>query len=102
MPSRLFLEADSRKLLLEPRQPPAAVEKLLLAAGPGRVRLGIDIEAQRVAFLAPGGAGGEFRTVSHHHLNGVIVRMQVRFHGAHPARLARAYRSIKIRGSITR
>jgi hypothetical protein len=78
------------------------IEELLLAAGPGRVRLGIDIEAQRVAFLAPGGAGGEFSTVGHHHLDGVIVRMQVRFHGAHPARLARAYRSVESRGSITR
>src|SRR6266446_10366017 len=82
MPSRLFLEADSRKLLLEPRQPPAAVEKLLLAAGPGRVRLGIDIEAQRVAFLAPGGAGGEFGAVGHHHLDGVIVGMGAGFHGS--------------------
>jgi hypothetical protein len=56
----LFLGADARELLLEARKPAAAIEQLLLAAGPGRVRLGINIEAQRVAFLAPGRTGGEF------------------------------------------
>ena len=80
-PGRYFLSAEARELLLEAREPAAAVEQLLLAAGPGRVRLGIDVEAQRVAFLAPGGAGGEFGAVGHHHLDGVVVRMQVGFHG---------------------
>src|SRR5262245_47364117 len=78
----LFLEPDAGKLLLEPREPPAAVHQLLLTASPGRMRLGVDVEVHRVAFLAPGAAGGEFGAVGHHHLDGVIVRMQVGFHGS--------------------
>jgi len=41
----------ARKLLLEPRDAAAAVEHLLGAAGPGRVRFGVDVEVQLVAFL---------------------------------------------------
>ena len=44
----LFLE-EAFELLLEARQPAAAVEKLLLAAGPGRMRLRVDVEMQRIA-----------------------------------------------------
>src|SRR6516165_10150442 len=33
----LFLEPDAGKLLLEPREPPAAVHQLLLTASPGRM-----------------------------------------------------------------
>src|SRR5262245_62943975 len=98
----LFLEADAGELLLEPRKPSAAVHQLLLPAGPGRVRFGVDVEVQRVPFLAPGGAGGEFGSVGHHHLDGVIVGMEVRFHGLVPARRARGSRKlVKSRGSIT-
>src|SRR5215471_17905658 len=78
----LFLEPDARELLLEPREPPAAIHQLLLTAGPGRMRLGVDVEVHGVAFLAPGAAGGEFSTVGHHHLDGVIVWMQVEFHAS--------------------
>src|SRR5262245_10974859 len=49
----LFLEAEACELLLEPRQAAAAIDQLLLAAGPGRMRLRIDVEVQRVARLAP-------------------------------------------------
>src|SRR5947199_7980461 len=55
----LFLLEKARKLLLETRQPAAAIEQLLLAAGPGRMRLRIDVEVHRVARFAPGGPGGE-------------------------------------------
>src|SRR5262245_34525815 len=69
----LFLDADeARKLLLEAGQPAAAVEQLLLTAGPGRVRLGVDIKVQHVARLAPCGAGGELGAVGHDDLDGVI------------------------------
>src|SRR5438034_953711 len=44
------------------------------------MRLWVDVEVQRVALLAPGAAGGEFGSVGHHHLDGVVVRMQVCFH----------------------
>src|SRR5215468_913412 len=97
----LFLEPDARELLLEPREPPAAIHQLLLTAGPGRMRLGVDVEVHGVAFLAPGAAGGEFSTVGHHHLDGVIVRMQVEFHASSScARCARGSKSRKSRGSI--
>src|SRR6185437_913038 len=49
----IFLE-KARKLLLEPRYATAAVKDLLGAAGPGRVRLGVNIKVQLVAGLAPG------------------------------------------------
>src|SRR5262245_43875495 len=78
----LLLEPDADQLLLEPREPPAAIHQLLLTAGPSRMRLRVDIEVHGVAFLAPGAAGGEFGAVGHHHLDGVIVRMQVGFHGS--------------------
>src|ERR1700741_3775904 len=44
------------------------------------MRLRVDVEVQRVAFLAPGAAGGEFGAVGHQDLDGVVVRMQVCFH----------------------
>src|SRR4029453_7824108 len=78
----LLLEPDAGKLLLEPREPPAAIHQLLLTAGPSRMRLRVDVEVHGVAFLAPGAAGGEFGAVGHHHLDSVIVRMQVEFHGS--------------------
>src|SRR5579871_4277487 len=40
-----------RKLLLEARHATATVDELLLAAGPGRVRLRVDIKVQGVALL---------------------------------------------------
>src|ERR1700716_1768415 len=70
-----------RKLLLEARHAAAAVEHLLGAAGPGRVRLGVDVEVQLVAFLAPGGTGQILRTVGHHDRNRMIIRVNLGFHG---------------------
>ncbi len=48
-----ILLEEARELLLEPRHAAAAIEDLLGAAGPGRVRLGVDIEVQLVALLCP-------------------------------------------------
>src|SRR5881397_1228602 len=78
-PSVLLEEA--RKLLLEARHSAAAIEQLLRAAGPGRMRLGVDIEVQLVAFLAPGGAGLVLGPVGHHDRNRMIIRMNFGFHG---------------------
>src|SRR5580658_334761 len=72
---------EARELLVEPRQAAAAVEQVLLAAGPGRVRFRVDVEMQRIARLAPGGPGGEFGAVGHDHFDGVVVGMGVGFHG---------------------
>src|SRR5580693_2712159 len=72
---------EARELLVEARQAAAAVEQMLLPAGPGRVRFRVDIEMQRIAGLAPGGPGGEFGAVGHDHFDGVVVGMGVGFHG---------------------
>src|ERR1700720_2322018 len=72
---------EAGELLVEARQAAAAVEQVLLAAGPGRVRFRVDIEMQRIAWLAPGGPGGEFGAVGHDHFDGVVVGMGVGLHG---------------------
>jgi hypothetical protein len=45
-----FLD-EAGELLLEARHAATAVHQLLLTAGPGRMRLRIDVEVKRVAFL---------------------------------------------------
>src|SRR5207245_11415116 len=52
----LLLE-ETLELLLEAGDAAAAIHQLLGAAGPGRVRFGVDIEVQLVAGLTPGGTG---------------------------------------------
>src|SRR5882724_7606702 len=76
-----LLEAEAGELLLEAGDPPGAIHELLLAAGPGRVRLRVDVETQRVTLLAPGGAGGELGSVRHDHLDGVVFGMSIGLHG---------------------
>src|ERR1700690_1466128 len=71
---------ETRELLLEARQAAAAVDQVLLAAGPGRVRLRVDVEMHDIALLAPGGAGGEFAAVGHHNLDGVVAGMDILLH----------------------
>ena len=70
------------RTFLETRQPAAAVEELLLTAGPRRMRFRIDVEVQRIARLAPGRAGGEFGAVGHHDLDCVVIGMGIGFHGS--------------------
>src|SRR6185369_9395889 len=72
---------EARKLLLEARHAPATVQDLLGAAGPGRMRLGIDVEVQLVAFLAPGGTGAVLGAVGHYDRNRMIIRVNFGFHG---------------------
>ena len=71
---------EARELLLEARHAAAAVNKLLLAASPGGVRLRIDVEMQSIAFFAPRGAGGEFTAVGHDYLDGVVAGMDALLH----------------------
>src|SRR5262245_60868406 len=77
----LFLLEEARELLLETRQPAAAVEQLLLAAGPGRVRLRVDVEMQRVARFAPGGTGRVLGPIGHDDLDGVVFGVNIGLHG---------------------
>src|SRR5262249_48109340 len=95
-----LLQAEARELLLEARQTAAAIEELLVPTGPRRVRFRVDIEMQRIALLAPGGAGGEFAAVGHLDRDGVIIRMGVRFHRCNPAAGPLSGISVNLRGSI--
>src|SRR3546814_9713253 len=56
----------------------------LIAAGPGRMRGGINIQCHRVAFLAPGGASLERRAIGHLDRDEVIIGMRVLFHMSAP------------------
>src|SRR6202012_6059927 len=55
--------------------------ELLGAADPGRMRLGVDIEVQLVAGLAPGRAGLVLGPVGHDDRNHMIIRVNFGFHG---------------------
>jgi crotonobetainyl-CoA:carnitine CoA-transferase CaiB-like acyl-CoA transferase len=76
--SALLLQAA--EALVEAGDLAAGVEHARVAAGPGRVDLGIDVELQRVAFLAPGGAGLEGGAVGHLHRDHVVLGMRVALH----------------------
>jgi hypothetical protein len=80
-PERLLLQ-ETFELFLEAGKTAAAVDEMLLAASPGRMRLRVDIEMQRVARLAPGRPGCELRAVGHDHFDDVVVGMSVGFHGS--------------------
>src|SRR5882672_2530314 len=98
-----LLEADAGELLLEAGDPPSAIHELLLATGPGRVRLRVDVETQRVTLLAPGGAGGELGAVRHDHLDGVVFGMSVGLHGesSRPGPLHRLAKGLHISQRLT-
>src|SRR5260221_12128086 len=62
----------------------AGVEQALLAARPGRVRFRVDVEAQRVAFLAVGRPRLVRGPIGHQDGDLVVVRMDAVFHRARP------------------
>src|SRR5688572_21232703 len=76
----LLAEGKPAEPLVEARHLAAGVEQLLVAAGPGRMDLGVDVELQRVAFLAPGGAGLEHGAVGHLHLDHVVIGVGLGLH----------------------
>jgi hypothetical protein len=39
---------------------------------------------QNVTLFAPGGAGGEFAAVCHHHFDGMVTRVDILFHRQFP------------------
>src|SRR6185437_15786436 len=65
--------------LVEFRDLTARVDDPLLA-GPGRVRLRINIQPQRVPFLAHAGTGLELRAVGHHDGDLVVLGVDTGFH----------------------
>ena len=75
----LFGLQEAGEFLLEAGHAAAAIEDLLLAPGPGRVRFRVNVEVQDITFLAPRGARGELAAVRHHDLDGVIAGMDILF-----------------------
>src|SRR5690606_36565458 len=75
--------------VLELRQPAAAVEQVLLAASPGRMRARVDVEVQRVAGRAVGRARLVAGAVGHYHRDRVVVGMDLVFHRSRPLASAR-------------
>src|SRR5262249_52757426 len=84
----LFLcaAAEAAEALVEARELAAGVVEALLAAGPGRMRLRIDVEAQRVAGLPIGRPGLVAGAVGHHDGDLVIIGVDLFLHGAGPSR----------------
>src|SRR3954465_11297224 len=76
----LLAEREAAEALVEARHLAAGIEQLLVAAGPGRGGLGIDVQLERVAFLAPGRAGLEGRAVGHLDLDHMVIGMGVGLH----------------------
>src|SRR5688572_28597692 len=76
----LLLEREPAEALVELGNA-ATLVHLALAAGPRRMADWVDVERQRVAFLAPGGAGFEHGAVSHLHLDHVVLGVGLGLHG---------------------
>src|SRR5438445_3696078 len=76
----LLAEGQSAEALVEPRHLATRVEQLRVSAGPRRVHLGIDVEMQRVAFLAPGRTGLELGAVGHFDVDRVIFGVDTGLH----------------------
>src|SRR5512135_1725662 len=86
-----LLLAEIAEALVEAGELPARVQQLLLAAGPGRVRLRVDVEAQRIARLPVGGAGLVAGAVGHHHGDLVVIGVDAFLHGPGPSPKERLY-----------
>src|SRR6185312_14070636 len=82
-PRLLLLDlAEAGEAALEARQTAAAVGELLRAAGPGRMRVRVDVEVERLPRFAKRRAGGELLTIGHDDLDHVIGRVDIGFHGS--------------------
>ncbi len=68
------------KRLLKRATWPPEIDHLAVAAGPGRVHLGVDVEGHGVALLAPGRARLEGRAVGHLHLDHMVIGMGAGLH----------------------
>src|SRR5687767_3230877 len=78
----LLGKAQTTEALVEARDLAACVEHPVAAAGPGRVDAGVDVEVQRVAFLAPGRAGLELGAVGHLDVDHVVVGVGFGLHAS--------------------
>lgn len=71
----LTAERQATETGVEAGDASTAVQQLLLTAGPSRVRAGIDVEIQYIAFFPIGGTGLEVGAVRHHNFDEVIIGM---------------------------
>src|SRR5215208_1131197 len=79
--STLFLaQGEAAEALVEARDLAARVEQLLVAAGPRRMHLRVDVEMQSVAFLAPGRSRLELGAIGHFDVDGMIFGVDTGFH----------------------
>ena len=76
----LFLEAEPAETLVKLRNAAAGIQHTARTTGPCGVRGRINVERQRVAFLAPGGASFEDSAVGHLHFDHVISGVNIGFH----------------------
>src|SRR6266481_4557469 len=97
-----LLAAEAAEAFVEAGELAAGVEQLLLAACPGRVRLGVDLQPQRVARLAVGGAGLVRGAVRHQHGDLVVVGVDAFLHGPGPSRKRRLYIEARPRAQLRR
>src|SRR3546814_14501520 len=80
----------SAKTFVETGHLTTSIQQTLIAAGPGRMRGGINIQCHRVAFLAPGGASLERRAIGHLDRDEVIIGMRVLFHSSEERTVGKA------------
>src|SRR5690606_18595821 len=80
----LLLQRQAAETLVELSHAAALID-LARAASPRRVAGRIDVECQRVAFAAPGGARLEHGAVGHLHLDHVVIGMGIGLHGVSPS-----------------
>src|SRR4029079_1892115 len=79
----LFTEGEAAEALVEARDLAAFLD-LAGPADPGGVDLGVDLEVERVAFLAPGRGRLELGAVGHFDGDHVIIGMSVGLHVGFP------------------
>src|SRR6476620_4661358 len=82
--SFFFAEGKAAEALIEARHLAARVEQLLVAAGPRRMHLRVDVEVHGVAFLAPGRANLELGAVGHFDVDHVIIGVNTGLHVTFP------------------
>ena len=68
---------EAFELFLEARQASTTVHQLLVAARPCRMRAGIDIQSDGVAFLAVGRVRDELGAVGHDDFDLVVMRVKI-------------------------
>src|SRR5437868_15403647 len=80
----LLAERQAAEALVEACHLATGIEQLLIAAGPRRMHLRIDVEVQRVTFLAPGRARLELGAVGHFDVDRMIFGMDAGLHVSFP------------------